>query len=343
MLITKPGRLKRGDKIAIVSPSRTLPSIFPTLAEQGIENLREYFGLEPVIFPHAFSPIEIIYKNPKLRADDLNQAFSENHIKGIISTIGGNESVRIIDYLDSGIIQSNPKIFTGFSDTTTITSYLFSRNIASIYGGAVMAGFAQMSNFPAEFVDYWETILQKDSSGLEMERFVEYSEGYPNWMTTEDFSAINKSVESYPWEWLNGEIMKGKVFAANFEILDVLRGTRFFPPLVNFDDALLLLETSEIVPSPELVEMWFRNLGISGVLERVNGIAFGRFRGYTKEMREEVHSAIQRVMDIEFGLDKTPIVSGVDFGHTDPYFPIPVGIDVQIRGEKATLLESLTK
>ena len=90
------------------------------------------------------------------------------------------------------------------------------------------------------------------------------------------------------------------------------------------------------------VEVMLRSLGIAGVLGRVSGIAFGRFRGYNKDMRDRVHSTIQRVLETEFGLSNTPVVSGVDFGHTDPYFPIPVGIRTQIREEKVTLLETLT-
>ena len=122
----------------------------------------------------------------------------------------------------------------------------------------------------------------------------------------------------------------------------MIRGTRFMPPLKNFEDAILLLETSENVPSPGIVEVMFRNPGLAGVIDKVNGIAFSRFRGYTMEMRDKVHSAIQRVLEVEFRQEKIPAVTGVDFGHTDPYFHKPVGIRADIRGERIRLLESLT-
>ena len=122
----------------------------------------------------------------------------------------------------------------------------------------------------------------------------------------------------------------------------MIRGTRFMPPLKNFEDAILLLEASENVPSPGIVEVMFRNPGIAGVIDKVNGIAFGRFRGCTMETRDKVHSAIQMVLEVEFGLEKIPVVTGVDFGHTDPYFHKPVGIRAEIRGERIRLLESLT-
>ncbi len=342
-MIRKPGRLKRGDRVAIVSPSKSLPSVLPRLAEIGISNIREYFDLEPVIFPHAFSDMEYTYLHPEARAMDMNDAFADSSIGGLISTIGGDESVRILKHLDSSIIESNPKLFMGFSDTSTITAYLHSRNIASIYGGAIMAGFAQMRNFPDDFVKYWETMLLKDSSGFVMERFEQFSEGYPNWSHTADFSAVNTPVKSYHWNWVNGDRMQGKIFAANLETLDLLRGSVYFPQLSNLDDSILLLETSENVPTPYQVEVMVRGLGINGVLERINGLAFGRFRGYSKEMRSDVVSRIMRILKFEVGSEEKPLVEGLDFGHTDPYFPVPVGIHARIQGDKFTLLESLTE
>ena len=57
-MVLKPRRLKNGDRVAIVSPSKSLPSVLPRLAETGINNLKEYFDLEPIIFPNTFSDME---------------------------------------------------------------------------------------------------------------------------------------------------------------------------------------------------------------------------------------------------------------------------------------------
>jgi muramoyltetrapeptide carboxypeptidase LdcA involved in peptidoglycan recycling len=45
-------------------------------------------------------------------------AFKDPNIKAIISTIGGEESIRILPYIDFELIKNNPKIFMGYSDTT---------------------------------------------------------------------------------------------------------------------------------------------------------------------------------------------------------------------------------
>ncbi len=335
-------RLKPGDKVAIVSPSRPVPSLFPEVANKGIENIRKYFDLDPEIFPHAFDDIKYSYEHPDLRAKDINDAFGNPEIKAVISTIGGDESIRILEHLNREMIIRNPKIFMGFSDCTTITTYLAINGMASIYGGAVMAGFAQMDHFPKEFAEYWKSILFDDSKDLTMKRFRKYSQGYPDWRTSEDPGAVKEIIDSNKWNWINGSRMEGKIFAANIEVLDWMRGTRYFPELSFFSDKILLLETSEEIPSPLAVERMIRNLEIIGVIDLIRGLAFGRFRGYTEEMQNEANKRIERMIKIEFKDKDIPVVGGLGFGHTDPYFPIPNGIPAVVEKSYIQLKESFT-
>ena len=74
------------------------------------------------------------------------------------------------------------------------------------------------------------------------------------------------------WELGQASEEKGKKSRHNQEM--ERRGTRFMPPLKNFEDAILLLETSENVPSPGIVEVLFRNIGLAGVPDNVNSIDF---------------------------------------------------------------------
>ena len=339
----KPARLEKNDRVAIVSPSRLSASVFPKLFKLGVENIRRFFELDPVVFPHATVSIEQGYLHPELRAQDLNSAFEDDGIKGIISTIGGDESVRILRYLDEKVIGNSPKFYCGFSDCTTLTAFLAGKRICSVYGGAVMAGFAQMSNFPREFVSYWRKIMFEDSKGLTMKRFHAYSEGYPDWAKSGSAGSINELKKSYGWNWAVGESMTGRIFAANIEVFDWLRGTAFFPQKQIFDDAILLFETSEEVPPPVAVERLIRNLGLVGILDRINGLAFGRFRGYSKSKRKDVMERVGRVLSTEFDCSDIPLMEGIDFGHTDPYFPIPVGVKARISNDQIELLESFAK
>jgi muramoyltetrapeptide carboxypeptidase LdcA involved in peptidoglycan recycling len=55
-----------------------------------------------------------LYLNPEIRANDINNAFTDPSIHGIISTIGGTDSARILKYLNIELIKNNPKFLMGF-------------------------------------------------------------------------------------------------------------------------------------------------------------------------------------------------------------------------------------
>ena len=76
------------------------------------------------------------------RAEDLMQTFDDPTIKVVISTIG-DDSIRILPYLDMDVIRANPKIFMGYSVTTITHFACFKAGLVSFYGPAIMAGFAE--------------------------------------------------------------------------------------------------------------------------------------------------------------------------------------------------------
>lgn len=106
MEFRKPPPLKKGDKVAILSPSSGLPYVFPWVYEQGLSQMKEIFGLEPVEFPTARKSPDYLSQHPEARAGDINAAFADPSIKGIIATIGGNDQIRILPYLDVELIKN---------------------------------------------------------------------------------------------------------------------------------------------------------------------------------------------------------------------------------------------
>ena len=154
MSFQQPLSLKSNDKVAVISPSSGMPFLFPWVYEQGLERLRNIFGLEPVEYPTARKCPEYLSKNPKARAEDINAAFSDPSIKAIIATIGGNDQIRILPYLNKEVIYANPKIFMGYSDCTNLHLFLWNLGIVSYYGGAVMTQFA-MGGGMQEYTINW--------------------------------------------------------------------------------------------------------------------------------------------------------------------------------------------
>jgi muramoyltetrapeptide carboxypeptidase LdcA involved in peptidoglycan recycling len=68
-----------------------------------------------------------------------------------------------------------------------------------------------------------------------------------------------------------------------------------------------------------------------GILGRLSGILFGRpGGGVPVDDFRKYDEAILQVVAEEEGLSRLPIVTRMDFGHTDPMFVLPYGILAQI-------------
>jgi muramoyltetrapeptide carboxypeptidase LdcA involved in peptidoglycan recycling len=126
--LLRPPRLFPGDKIAAVTLSWGGPGAIPHRFEIGRQQLENEFGINIVPTRNALRDPDWIKKNPKARADDLMEAFSDPTIKGIFSTIGGDDSIRTLPFLDLDMIRANPKVFLGFSDSSDPPGVLESRS-----------------------------------------------------------------------------------------------------------------------------------------------------------------------------------------------------------------------
>ncbi|HET6821651.1 MAG TPA: S66 peptidase family protein, partial [Anaerolineales bacterium] len=139
----KPQKLSPGDKIATVSLSWGGPSVFPHRYQVGVQQLKDKFGLQVVEMPHTLKDADWLSRNPRARADDFMQAFFDSSIKGIFATIGGDDSIRLLPFLDLNVIRNNPKIFLGYSDTTISHLVCYKAGLTSFYGPSIMLEFAE--------------------------------------------------------------------------------------------------------------------------------------------------------------------------------------------------------
>ena len=97
--LAKPPKIKPGDRIATVTPSWGGAGKMPWRYEAGKRQLEDEFNVEVVEMPHTLASPDWIAANPKARAQDLMDAFADPAIKGIIATLGGDDSIRLIPYL----------------------------------------------------------------------------------------------------------------------------------------------------------------------------------------------------------------------------------------------------
>ena len=89
------------------------------------------------------------------------------------------------------------------------------------------------------------------------------------------------------------------------------------------------------------MERWLRNYGMQGIFDQINALLFGRARGYSDSDKKRLESVILSVVAKEFNQTELPIVTNMDFGHTDPQFILPLGItaEVDCRNKRFRLLE----
>ena len=346
MEFTVPPRIKPGDKVAIVSPSSGLASIFPWVYELGLKRLRDIFQLEPVPFPSALKSPEYLEKNPEARAEDINQAFKDPSIKAIIATIGGNDQIRILPYLDKKVIGENPKAFFGYSDNTNLHLFLWNLKIVSYYGGNLMNQFAMQGKMHDFTVRYLKKALFEKTIGL-IHSSPEWTDYDFDWADPKNLTRERPHRKSDGWVWENheGKKVEGRLFGGCLETLAEHLSTKsYLPNIEKFQNAVLYLETSEEMPTDEFVYHFVKTLGVMGILGKICALLIGypktQFCGKSALIGMEQYQMNQQAA-IKKGLKEfnaSPlVVFNLNFGHTDPQLIIPNGGIARIDGNQKTI------
>lgn len=327
-------KLKRGDKVAIVSPSFAASAVWPHVNELGLKRLREVFELEPIEYP-ATAKLEATLEE---KANDLVAAFSDQNIKAVISTLGGDIQVTYVKNLPSEPFVNNPKLFFGFSDNSHFANFLFLNEIPSFYGAALFTQFAHQKEMNPYTVKYIKHALF-DEGEFEILPSESFNDLGLDWG---DKTQLDKEREYEPnegWSWDGDNNGEGLLWGGCVESVDeMLRHGVTIPSLEQFEGIVLMMETSEEIPSADYVSRVFRAFGERGILERINGIVVGRAKArefdklrnpderaaYRKEQQETIVKTVRAYnKDI-------PIVQNMDFGHTEPQIPMPYGNKIRV-------------
>ena len=342
--MTKPQKLNRGDKIAIVSLSSGLlgmPFCKHEL-EIAIKRLKE-FGLEPVIMPNALKDMEYIEQHPELRASDLKQAFMDDSIKAIITAIGGNDTYKTIPYLmdDSEFVEAvknNPKIFTGFSDTTTNHLMLNRLGLSTFYGPCLLNDIAELDDEMLPYTKEYFEMFFMNKSKFEIKSSPLWYSDRKSYGPDEIGKPREVHQEQHGFEVLNGSgSVTGKLYGGCIEsIYDAFTGNTFndesliykkyniFPTEDEWKEKILFLETSELIIEPaelEKILMEFKNRKIFNL---VKGIIVG------KPMDEKYYNEYKEIYKKVFRDLGTPILYNVNFGHSVPRCIIPYDAETTI-------------
>ena len=346
MTLQKLARLHPGDTVAVVSPSSGLPSVFPHVYDEGVSQLQDTFGFKVRVMPHTLDDDDSLYRHPKHRADDINAAFADDDVKAIFITIGGDDSIRILEHLDMDTIRANPKIIMGYSDATTLLTILNQQGMVTFHGPAVMAGLSQLGALPESVTEHIRTLLMTGFDDYTYQPYGGYTPRYRDWSDPTNVGQIEPmQPDPIGWQWVQGEgRVHGRLFGGSIEVLEFMKSTQYWPEPSFWDNRILFFETTEEVPPVAMVQRWLRNYGIQGVFQRISGILFGRARDYSDEQKTALAAMIHDTLTVEFGCGALPVVANLDFGHTDPQWILPLGVmaEIDCAAQRIRLLECPT-
>lgn len=339
--LIKPPSLKKGDIVAAVSPSWGGAFLYPDRYETGKRQFEKEFGLKVVEMPHTLSSPQELAANPKARADDINRAVKDTNIKALITTIGGDDSVRLLPYLDYQAIAENPKFFIGYSDPTAIHFAFLKAGVSSVYGPAFMTTFAENGGIFKYAADSLRKILFEASPAGEIKPAPEWTDEHPDWGIAENQNKKRKRIGNKGYRFLQGkETARGQLIGGCLEVLEMIKGTPVWPEPEQWQDSILFLDISEEAPAPVYVTRCLRNYAAAGILSRLKGILVGRPCNVAQKDFSLYDEAILCAVREEAGLD-IPVVTRMDFGHTDPICCLPYGAMAEINPAARTV--SLTR
>lgn len=339
----------RVKKIGIVSLSSGILGEHDVQHERniGLERLKQY-GIEVEFLPHALRGIEYIKNHPECRAQDLLTAFRDDSIDMILCAIGGEDTYRLSPYLfenDELKKAATQKIFLGFSDTTMNHFMLHKVGIKTFYGQAF---FPDVCEFSKEMLPYTKQYFEELINTGKIKEIRPSNVWYQE---REDFSenAVGTEMNRYQnkgFELLKGQaVFRGKILGGCLESMyDIFNNSRFadtvslcskynlFPELEDWKGKILLLETSEEKPTPELFRKMIQVLkgyGLFGVLE---GVLVG------KPQNEIYYEEYKSILLEELSGKELSVVYNVNIGHATPRCIIPFGVEAEVSVKKQVIM-----
>ena len=136
----KPRRLTSGDRIALVAPA----SPFAREAfEAGVAELRR-LGFDPVYSEAVFAREGYLAGDADVRARDLLDAWTNPAVAAVMAVRGGYGSVQVLPLLSEATFRAHDKAFIGYSDNTSLLTWLMQRcGIVTFHGPMIEGRFAR--------------------------------------------------------------------------------------------------------------------------------------------------------------------------------------------------------
>jgi muramoyltetrapeptide carboxypeptidase len=292
-----PDPLKPGDTIGLITPSSPM---MPGRLEAAISYL-EQKGFKVKLGAHLSDGYRFLAGSDEQRAQDLMDFYSDKNVKVIMATGGGYGSQRILPFLDYDVIRANPKMVTGFSDTTALQLGLFKKASAVSCTGFV---------------------------------FSDVEDGLPNPLIEQTLFACLKgeSFEINEGQTVHTGSAKGILVGGNLECWVGLMGTAYEPEVTN---SILLLE--DVGAEPYQVDCRLSQFDLAGIFDKVSGVVFGQFERCKAKYFPDRDGTVEDVIDEWSARIKVPCIKNFPYGHRPRRCVVPIGKEVILDADKTTL------
>jgi muramoyltetrapeptide carboxypeptidase len=313
MQFIRPKKLRKGDVIGIISPASS-PEDF-NLVNKGV-NYLESLG-------YRVEPGKNINKNrgylagtDKERIKDIHQMFEDKNVNAIFCLRGGYGAFRLLDKINYKLIRSNPKIFVGFSEITSLQmAFLQKAKLITFAGPMLVPNFAKnFSEFTEE--NFWSVITSNKKPGK--------------------LSSPGK--EKFPN--INSGISTGQLVGGNLAVFSSLIGTEFFPDL---KDKILLLE--DVGEYPYKIDRMMNQLRLNRVFKKVKGIILGRFVDCIEHDPNKKTLTLGEIMDDYLKDINIPVIYTFPHGHIKDFVTLPIGVKIKLNATRGfvEILESCVR
>ena len=297
----KPKMLQKGDTIAIISPSGYVSY------QEKFEVAKQYFedkGYKVKIFPNAKNKNNYLAGSDDERLQDLQDAFSDNNVKMILTSRGGYGAARIIDKIDYSIIKDNPKIFCGYSDITAFHSAIYKKTGLITF----LAPFA-LADFGVENVDKYT------------------EESFWNIFNS---NFLNENLKNaFEYTCINKGIIEGELIGGNLCVLTSILGSEFKP---DFENKILYIE--DVNEPLYKIDRMLTQLKLNKVFEKVKGILVGKFSSDETDFDNKILDLLKEI--------KIPCGYGFSATHETNKATLPLNVNYKIDFSKGqvSLLEN---
>lgn len=319
MKIILPKKLKVGDTIRVIAPARSLLFEDKEIIEIAKRRFEKELGLKVTFGKKSYNSHILNTTSIEDRIFDLNDAFSDNQVKGIIAAIGGYNSNELLDYINWENIQTNPKIFCGFSDITVLNNAIFSQTGLLTYSGPNFITFGQKKYFSFALKYFRQCLMENKLIHLQPSQFW-YDD---NWKKNQN---DRLKIKNKGFITINRGLGEGVILGGNLCSFNLLQGTKYFPSLKK---SILFIEDDNLPKNYSLFEF---NRNLQSLIQQLNfshvkGLVIGRFQKKSKVLIKNLIYLIKSKKE----LSMIPIVANVDFGHTDPKITFPIGGKVKMK------------